>query len=85
MTTNNQMEIRFHKAPLNTEMYGLGTMPLISPAEAVEVELPDGTMLYGAVTSEWDEITSESRMTTTKTIRVHSIKKETTSELVTRR
>ena len=77
MTTNDQMQIRLHKTPLNTEIYGLGTMPLINPAEAVEVELPDGTMLYGVVLSEWDEITSESRVLT-KTIRVHSIKKEKT-------
>lgn len=70
MTTNDQMQIRFHKAPLNTGSYGLGIMPLIDPAEAVEVELPDGTMLYGVVMSEWDEIRSESRVLT-KTIRVH--------------
>ena len=77
MTANNQMQIRFHKAPLNTASYGLGIMPLIDPAEAVEVELPDGTMLYGVVMSEWDEITDQSRVLT-KTIRVHNIKKEKT-------
>lgn len=77
MTTNDQMQIRLHKTPLNTEIYGLGTMPLISPAEAVEVELPDGTMLYGVVVSEWDEITDQLRVLT-KTIRVHNIKKEKT-------
>ena len=77
MTANNQMQIRLHKTPLNTEMYGLGTMPLINPAEAVVVELPDGTMLYGVVVSEWDEITSESRVLT-KTIRVHRIEKGAT-------
>ena len=77
MTTNDQMEIRFHKAPPDTELYGLGTMPLIAPAEAVEVELPDGTVIYGVVTSEWDEITDQSRVLT-KTIRVHSIEKEKT-------
>lgn len=77
MTTNDQMKIRFHKTPLNTEMYGLGTMPLINPAEAVEVELPDGSMLYGVVMSEWDEITDQSRVLT-KTIRVHNIEKEKT-------
>ena len=70
MTKNDQMQIRFHKAPLNTGSYGLGIMPLIDPAEAVEVELPDGTMLYGVVMSEWDEIRSESRVLT-KTVRVH--------------
>ena len=72
MTKNDQMQIRFHKAPLNTGSYRLGTMPLINPAERVEVELPDGTMLYGVVMSEWDEIRSESRVLT-KTVRVHSI------------
>lgn len=77
MTANNQMQIRFHKAPLNTGSYGLGIMPLIDPAEAVAVELPDGSMLYGVVMSEWDEITDQSRVLT-KTIRVHNIKKEKT-------
>ena len=77
MTTNDQMKIRLHKTPLNTEMYGLGTMPLINPAETVCIELPDGTMLYGVVMSEWDEITDQSRVLT-KTIRVHSIEKEKT-------
>ena len=77
MTTNDQMQIRFHKAPLNTGSYGLGIMPLIDPAEAVEVELPDGTMLCGVVMSEWDEIRDQGRVLT-KTIRVHSIKKEKT-------
>ena len=72
MTTNDQMQIRFHKAPLNTGSYGLGIMPLIDPAEAVEVELPDGTMLYGVVMSEWDEITDQSRLLT-KTVRVYGI------------
>jgi hypothetical protein len=72
MTTNDQMKIRIHQAPPNTDVYGLGAMPLINPAEAVEVELPDGTMLYGVVVSEWDEITNDSRVLT-KTIRVHSI------------
>lgn len=71
MTTNNQMKIRIHKAPLNTGSYGLGIMPLIDPAEAVEVELPDGTMLYGVVMSEWDEIRSDDSRVLTKTIRVH--------------
>jgi hypothetical protein len=47
-------------------------MPLIDPAEAVEVELPDGTMLYGVVMSEWDEITDQSRLLT-KTVRVYGI------------
>lgn len=70
MTTNDQMQIRFHKRPLESESYRLGTMPLINPAERVEVELPDGTMLYGVVMSEWDEIRSESRVLT-KTIHVH--------------
>lgn len=72
MTTNDQMQIRFHKVPPNTGSYGLGIMPLVAPAEAVEVELPDGTMLYGVVMSEWDEITDQSRLLT-KTIRVHGI------------
>ena len=77
MTANNQMQIRFHKTLRDTDSYGLGTMPLINPAEAVEVELPDGTMLYGVVMSEWDEIADQSRVLT-KTIRVHNIKKEKT-------
>lgn len=77
MTTNNQMKIKIHKAPLNTGSYGLGIMPLIDPAEAVEVELPDGTMIYGVVMSEWDEIRDQGRMVT-KTIRVHSIEKGAT-------
>ena len=72
MTTNDQMQIRFHKLLRDTDSYGLGTMPLITPAEAVEVELPDGTMLYGVVMSEWDEIRSESKVLT-KTIRVYGI------------
>lgn len=71
MTTNNQMKIRIHKAPPNTEMYGLGTMPLISPAEAVCIELPDGTLLYGVVLSEWDEIRSDGSRVLTQTVRVH--------------
>ena len=70
MTANSQAQIRFHKTLRDTDSYGLGTMPLINPAEAVEVELPDGTLLCGVVTSEWDEITSESRVLT-KTIHVH--------------
>lgn len=70
MTANNQMQIRFHKAPLNTASYGLGIMPLIDPAEAVEVELPDGTMLYGTVTAESVEIDGHVRVVT-KTVRVH--------------
>ena len=77
MTTNSQMKIRFHKILRDTDSYGLGTMPLITPSEAVEVELPDGTMLYGVVMSEWDEITDQSRVLT-KIIRVHNIKKEKT-------
>lgn len=77
MTTNSQMKIRIHQAPPNTDVYELGTMPLITPAEAVEIELPDGTLLCGVVTSEWDEIRSQSRVLT-KTIRVHSIEKEKT-------
>ena len=72
MTTNDQMKIRIHKAPPDTDVYELGAMPLISPAEAVCIELPDGTMLYGVVLSEWDEIRSDSRVLT-KTIRVHGI------------
>lgn len=72
MTTNDQMQIRFHKSPPNTEMYRLGTMPLINPAEAVEVELLDGTMLYGTVTAESTEIDGHVRVVT-KTVRVHSI------------
>ena len=75
MTTNDQMQIRFHKMPLETESHGLMTMQVNNLAEAVEVELPDGTMLYGVVTSEWTEIRSQSQMTTTKTVRVHSIEK----------
>lgn len=71
MTTNNQMKIRIHKAPPDTDVYGLGIMPLIDPAEAVEVELPDGTMLYGVVMSEWDEIRSDDSRVLTQTIRVH--------------
>ena len=77
MTTNDQMQIRIYKAPPDTDVYGLRAMPLVSPAEAVEVELPDGTMLYGVVMSEWDEIRSDSRVLT-KTIRVYGIKKEKT-------
>ena len=72
MTTNDLMQIRIHKALPDTDVYELGTMPLISPAEAVCIELPDGTMLYGVVMSEWDEIRSDSRVLT-KTIRVHGI------------
>ena len=70
MTTNNQMEIRIHKTPLETESYGLGTMPLINPAETVCIELPDGTMLYGTVTAESVEIDGHVRVVT-KTVRVH--------------
>ena len=72
MTDNDQMKIRIHKALPDTDVYELGTMPLISPAEAVCIELPDGTMLYGVVMSEWDEIRGDSRVLT-KTIRVHGI------------
>lgn len=72
MTTNNQMEIRFYKALPKSEPYNPRIMPVIVPAETVCIELPDGTMLSGVVTSEWDEITGQSRITT-KTIRVHGI------------
>ena len=71
MTTNDQMKIRIYKAPPDTDVYGLGTMPLISPAERVVVELPDGTLLYGVVLSEWDEIRSDDSRVLTQTIRVH--------------
>ena len=70
MTTNDLMQIRIHRAPPETEVYGRGLMPLTHMADRVEVELPDGTLLCGVVTSEWDEITSESRVLT-KTIHVH--------------
>ena len=72
MTTNDQMQIRIHRTPPETELYGLGPMPLNRMAERVEVELQDGTMLYGVVMSEWDEIRSDSRVLT-KTIRVYGI------------
>ena len=71
MTTNDQMKIRTYKAPPDTDVCGLGTMPLFSPTERVEVELPDGTLLYGVVLSEWDEIRSDDSRVLTKTIRVH--------------
>ena len=71
MTTNDQMKIRIYKAPPDTDVYGLGTMPLFSPTERVEVELPDGTLLYGVALSEWDEIRSDDSRVLTKTIRVH--------------
>ena len=72
MTTNDQMQIRIHRTPPETELYGLGAMPLNRMAERVEVELQDGTMLYGVVMSEWDEIRGDSRVLT-KTIRVYGI------------
>ena len=77
MTTNNQMEIRFHKAPLETESYGLMTMPLISPAETVCIEFPDGSTLYGTVTAESAEIDGHVRVVT-KTVRVHCSELEAT-------
>ena len=70
MTTNDLMQIRIHRAPPETEVYGRGTMPLNRMADRVEVELPDGTLLYGVVLSELDEIRSDSRVLT-KTIHVH--------------
>ena len=72
MTDNDQMEIRIYQSPPNTDVYRLRTMPLINPAEAVCIELQDGTMLYGVVMSEWDEIRGDSRVLT-KTIRVYGI------------
>ena len=77
MTTNDQIQIRIHQAPPNTDVYGLGAMPLSSLADRIEVELLDGTLLYGVVLSEWDEIGSESRVLT-KTIRVYGIEKGAT-------
>ena len=73
MTTNDQMQIRIHKAPLNTELYEFGAMPLIDPADRVEVELPDGTLLYGVVMSEWAEIRSDDSRVLTQTVRVYGI------------
>ena len=72
MTTNDQMQIRIHQAPPNTDVYGLGLMPLNSLAERVEVELPDGTLLYGVVLSESVEIDGHVRVVT-KTIRAYGI------------
>lgn len=71
MTTNDQMQIRIYKAPPDTDVYGLRAMPLFSLTDRVEVELPDGTILYGVVLSEWDEIRSDDSRVLTKTIRVH--------------
>ena len=70
MTKNDQMQIRIHRTPPETESYGLRPMLFRNPAERVEVELPDGTLIYGVVMSEWDEIRSDSRVLT-KTIHVH--------------
>lgn len=73
MTTNDQMQITIQKAPPNTDVYGRGIVPLLSLTERVEVELPDGTMLYGVVLSEWNEIRSDDSRVLTKTIRVYGI------------
>ena len=70
MSMSDQMIIRIHRTTPKAESYGLGLMLLHSPEECVEVELPDGRVLYGVVMSEWDEIKGESRVLT-KTIRVH--------------
>lgn len=72
MTTNDEMEIRIHQAPPDTDVHGLRAMPISSLADRIEVELLDGTMLYGVVVSEWSEITNDSRVLT-KTIRVYGI------------
>ena len=72
MTDNDQMEIRIRQAPPNTDVYRFGAMPLFSPAEAVCIELPDGTMLYGTVTAESTEIDGHVQVVT-KTVRVHGI------------
>ena len=73
MTDNDQMEIRIHQAPPNTDVYGRGAMPLFSLTERVKVELPDGTLLYGVTLETWVEIESDDSRVLTKTIRVHGI------------
>ena len=74
MTTNDQMHIRIHQAPPDTGVFGLGRPSLLNRmADRVVVELPDGTLLYGVVLSEWSEIRSDDSRVLTKTIRVHSI------------
>lgn len=70
MTTNDQMQIRFHKALPEVEPSGPRIMPVIAPAETVCIELPDGTTLYGTVTAESAEIDGHVRVVT-KMIRVH--------------
>lgn len=71
MTDNDEMQIRIYQAPPNTDVYGRGAMPLFSPTDRVEVELPDGTLLYGVVLSEWAEIRSDDSRVLTQTVRVH--------------
>ena len=71
MTTNDQMEIRIYQAPPDTDVFGLRAMPLFSLTDRVEVELPDGTLLYGVVLHDWAEIRSDDSRVLTKTIHVH--------------
>ena len=78
MTDNDQMEIRIHQAPPNTDVYGRGAMPLFSPTDHVVVELPGGMLLYGVTLETWVEIESDDSRVLTKTIRVHSIEKGVT-------
>ena len=78
MTDNDQMEIRIYQAPPNTDVYRFGAMPLFSSTDHVEVELPDGTLLYGVVLSDLAEIESDDSRVLTKTIRVHGIEKGVT-------
>lgn len=72
MTANSQMQIRLHKALPEAAPDGPRIMPVIVPAEAVCIELPDGTTLYGTVTAESAEIDNQVRVVT-KTIRVHGV------------
>lgn len=71
MTDNDEMQIRIYQSPPDTDVYGRRAVPLFSLTDHVEVELPDGTLLYGVVLSDWDEIRSDDSRVLTKTVRVH--------------
>ncbi|MBP2333310.1 hypothetical protein [Corynebacterium freneyi] len=58
-------------------------MKSTTPAEAVCIELSDGTMLYGTVTDESTEIDGHVQVVT-KTIRVHPGESMTTTDHVRR-
>ena len=77
MTTNDQIQIGFHKRLPGAEPYGLRIMPVVVPAEIVCIEFPDGSTLYGTVTAESAEVDGHLRVVT-KTVRVHRSEMEAT-------